>query len=105
MIEAEIGHYTIDPGIEGTLEPEASQVDVGSQERLLVDVLAILLRTREMYGKAENRAVILPHQFFEGVGVSSLGLSDEQSVVHPSGAACCRMLASNLDGPLQFFLP
>jgi len=42
MIQTQIGYDPVDPRIEGRLETEAVQVDVGSQERLLIDVLTII---------------------------------------------------------------
>src|SRR5712692_1941093 len=87
VIEAEIGHNAIDPGVKRTLEAKARQVYVCPEKRLLINVLTILLRAGEMNGQAQNGAIVLPHQFFEGGGIALLGLADEQGVIHASRAA------------------
>ena len=76
MIQTEVGHDAIDPGVERTLEAEARQIDVGTQERLLINVLSIFRRTGEMDGEPQHGAIVLPHQFFERGRVALLGLTN-----------------------------
>src|SRR5712692_7498871 len=87
VIEAEIGHNAIDPGVKRTLEAKARQVYVCPEKRLLINVLTILLRAGEMDGEAQHGAVVLPDQFFEGGGIALLGFADKQGVVHADWAS------------------
>src|ERR1700686_730472 len=91
VIEAQVRHDPINPGVEGTLEPETSNVLVSLQEGVLVDVLGILLGSGEMEGEPQYRLVVMTDKFLEGGAVSALGLSDQHRVVYtaflPSHAA------------------
>ena len=82
MIQTEVGHDAIDPGVERTLETEARQIDVRPEKRFLINVLPILRRTGEVDGQAQHGAIVLPHQFFEGGGVALLGLANQRGIVH-----------------------
>src|ERR1700686_736993 len=82
VIEAQVRHDPINPGVEGTLEPETSNVLVSLQEGVLVDVLGILLSSGEMEGEPQYRLVVMTDKFLEGGAVSSPGLSEQHRVVY-----------------------
>src|SRR4051794_36142569 len=83
MVETEIGHDAVNPGVERALETEAIQVGVGAQKGFLEDILAILLRPGEMNGEPQDGAVILTNQFFESGRVSLLRFTNENGVIDP----------------------
>ena len=94
MIQTEVGHDAVDPGVERTLEAETRQIDVRPQKRFLINVLPIFRRTGEVNGQTQHGAIVLPHQFFERGGVALLGLANQRGIVHPDR----RAPAARLDG-------
>jgi hypothetical protein len=96
VIETQIGHDSVDPGIERALKPEAANVYVRAQEGFLVNVLGIFLRTGEMHRQAQNWPIVLPHQFFESAGVAELSSADKLGVIYTSWTNLVSMLNSNL---------
>jgi len=54
MVEAEIGHDPVDPSVERAFEPEPRQIDVGTQECFLINILAVFLRSGEMNRESQN---------------------------------------------------
>src|SRR5712691_4775045 len=92
MIQTEIGDDTIDPGVEGALETEAREIDVGAEKRLLIDILSIFLRTGEVDSQPQHRSIVLPYQFFEGGSVSLLSFADERGIVHAARASAAGWL-------------
>src|SRR6266702_7497334 len=91
MIETQVGHDPVNPGVERTFEPETADVFVGFEEGVLVDVLRVLLGPGEMESEAQHRLVVMTNEFLEGGAVPALGLSDQHRVVYaaflPSHAA------------------
>src|SRR5450631_3545418 len=91
VIETQVGHNPVNPGVEGTLEPETADVFVSLEEGVLVDVLRVLLGPGEMESQAQHRLVVVTHEFLEGAAVSPLSLSDQHRVIDtaflPSHAA------------------
>jgi hypothetical protein len=96
MIETQIGHDAVDPGIERTLKPEAADVDVGAQEGLLVNILAVFLRPGEMNRQSEHGSIVLANQFFERSGIAQLSPADKQRIINAGRADLLSMLASKL---------
>ena len=96
MIETQIGHDAVDPGIERTLKPEAADVDVSAQKGFLVDVLAVFLGSGEMNRQAEYSPVVLANQFFKSGGIAELCSADELRVIYPSCSNLLPMLDSKL---------
>ena len=81
MVEAEIGHDAVHPGIERAFKPKIGQIHVSSQKGLLVDVLRVFLRSSGMHGQPQYRPVIKPYQFLERGGITLLGSADQPEVV------------------------
>ena len=81
MVEAEIGHDAVDPGVEGALEAEVAHALVRLQERFLINVLGFVLRSGEMHGQPENGLVVMPHQLLEGSAIAALRFADQQRVI------------------------
>jgi hypothetical protein len=90
MVEAQIRHDAVDPGIERALEPEAADVDVSAQEGFLVDVLAVFLGAGEVNRQAEYGPVVLANQFFKSGGIAELCSADELRVIY---ARCSNLLS------------
>src|SRR5438477_884058 len=88
MIETEIGDDAINPCVKRTLESKTRKIDISPEKRLLIDVLTILLRASEVDGQPQHRTIVLPHQFFEGCGVSLLGLADQGGIIHTDRRCC-----------------
>ena len=87
MVKAQIGHNPVNPGIERALKPEAGQIYVGAQKRLLVNILAIFMRAGQMDGKAQHWPVIIANQFLERRGIALLRLADQREIVRPARRA------------------
>jgi hypothetical protein len=96
MVETQIGHDAVDPGVEGALKPETADVDVSPQEGFLVDVLAVFLGAGKMDCQAEHGPVVLANQFFKGGGIAELCSADELRVIYPSCSNLLPMLDSKL---------
>ena len=65
MVQAQVGHNPVQPGIKRALEPEVSQMPVRLQERLLVHVLGVLLVAQHMQRQPQDGLVVAPHQRIE----------------------------------------
>ena len=96
VIEAQVGHDSVDPGIEGTLKAEAANVYISTQKGFLVDVLSIFLRAGEMNCEAQHGTVVLPYQFFESGCVAELSSADELCVIYANWTNLLSMLNSDL---------
>jgi hypothetical protein len=96
MVEAQIRHDAVDPGVERALKAEAADVDVSTQKSFLVDVLPVFLGAGEMNRQPEYGPVILANQFFKGGGIAELCSTDELRVVY----ARCSNLLPMLDSKL-----
>jgi hypothetical protein len=96
MVETQIRHDAVDPGVERALKPEAADVDVSAQEGFLVDVLAVFLRASEMNRQPEYGPVVLANQFFKSGGIAELCSADELRVIYPSCSNLLPMLDSKL---------
>src|ERR1035437_7791288 len=77
VVQAKVGDDPVEPGVERALKPEVSQVAIGLQERLLVDVLGVLLVAQHVQRQAQDRLVETAHQRVERGPVSALRLADE----------------------------
>jgi hypothetical protein len=62
MVQAQVGHNAVKPGVERALEAEVPDVSIGLQEGLLVDILGVLLGTGQVQGQPQDRLVVLPDQ-------------------------------------------
>ena len=88
MIQAEIGDDAVDPRVEGTLETEAAQIFVGLEEGLLINVLGVRFRSRQVQRQPQNRLIVMTHQHFEGRAVALLRLPDQARVVNAVALRC-----------------
>src|SRR3984893_5870081 len=88
MIEAEIGDDPVDPGIERTFKTEAAQILVGLEEGLLINVLGVRLRSRQVQRQTQDRLIVMTHQDLEGSAVSLLRLADQTRVVNTVALHC-----------------
>src|SRR5882762_9853645 len=88
MIEAEVGDDPVDPRVEGTFKTEAAQILVSLEEGLLIDVLGVRLRSRQMQRQPQNRLIVMTHQDLEGSAVSLLRLADQTRVVNTVALRC-----------------
>src|SRR5258708_33237549 len=88
MIEAEVGDDPVDPGVEGTFKTEAAQILVRLEEGLLINVLGVRLRSRQMQREPQDRLIVMTHQYLEGSAVSLLRLADQTRVVSAVALRC-----------------
>ena len=82
MVQAQIGHNSVDPGVKRAFETEADQVAIGLQKGLLVNVLRVLLRGGQAQSKTKYGMVILAHQFLEGRAIAALRLAYQDVIVN-----------------------
>jgi hypothetical protein len=76
MIEAEIGHNAVNPGVKGTFKTEVPDVPVGFQERFLVNILGFVVGSSEVHCQPQHSLIVVPHQFFKGGAISALRLAN-----------------------------
>ncbi len=81
MIEADVGHNAINPGVEGAIEAEPRQVAINLQECFLVDVLGVFGAAQNVEREAQNLAVVALDENFEGGAVARLRALDEDAVI------------------------
>ena len=77
LVEAEVGDDPVQPGVEGALKPEVAEVAVRFEERLLVDVLRILLVAEHVQRESENGLIVAADERVEGRAVAALRFADE----------------------------
>ena len=71
MIQTDVGDDAMDPGGKGTLEPKAAKILVGSQERLLRDVLDVALRSHDPRCKPPYSSIMEMEQLLEGCMIAA----------------------------------
>src|ERR1035438_7046307 len=54
LIQTNIGHNPVQPGMEAAIEPKRVQVAIDPEERFLVDVARVLRRAKEVHGQPEH---------------------------------------------------
>src|ERR1035437_2845534 len=77
LVQAKIGHNPVNPRIKRALKPEISQIPVGLQEGLLVNILCVVLTPRQAQSQPENLVLILPNQRVKGRPRPCLRLADQ----------------------------
>src|SRR6266498_6153048 len=82
MVETQVGHDPVNPRIERTLEAETTEVAIGLQESVLINILRILLRICEVQRETEDGVVVLPDEIFEGRAVTALRFAYQVRVIH-----------------------
>lgn len=75
----------VQPGAEIGLQAEASQAAVSLQKNLLGQVLGIVVVPRQVVAQSIYLILIDYDQFFKGLFVSGLCLSDQEPDVYPIG--------------------
>ena len=81
MIQTQIRYDPVNPRVKRTLKPEAADVLISFQERVLVNVLRVLFGSGEMEGEPQYRVVVVADEFLEGGAVTALCLADEHRVI------------------------
>src|SRR5258707_11172190 len=81
MIEAQVGYDAVNPGVERTLEAKASDVLVGLEEGVLIDILGVVLGAGQVQRQAQDGVIVVTHEFLEGGAVPALRLADENRIV------------------------
>ena len=74
VIQANVGHDTVKPGVEAAFEAEAMQIAINLEKGLLVNVASILDALHKVKRQTEHITIIAANQLFEGEAVASLGL-------------------------------
>src|SRR5271156_2027987 len=81
MIEAKIGHDTVNPGVKRALKAKIPDALVRLQESFLINILSFVFRAGEMQGQPQHCLVVTPHQLLEGSAIATLRSADKKSVV------------------------
>src|SRR5579885_228248 len=77
LVQTQVGHNPVDPGVERALKPEIPDIPEGLKKSLLMDVLRILLRARKVQGQSQYRLIILTHQNVKGSAGALLGFANQ----------------------------
>src|ERR1700734_4388312 len=80
MIEAKIGHDTVNPSVKRALKAKIPNALVRLQESFLINILGLVFRAGEMQGQPQHCLVETPHQFLEGSAIATLPFADKKSV-------------------------
>ena len=81
MIQTQIRYDSVNPSVERTLKPEAADVLISFQERVLINILGVLFSSGEVEGEPQYRVVVMADEFLEGGAVTALCLADEHRVI------------------------
>src|SRR5215471_12159045 len=82
MIQTQVGHDAVNPGVKGALETEVADIAVCLEERFLVNVLSVLLGSGHVIRQTQHCTVVLAYQFLKRGMVPALGFPDQLRVVH-----------------------
>src|SRR5262249_40765740 len=88
MVETKVGDDAVDPGVERALEAEVPEMAIRLQERFLVDVLRVGLRTGEVQRQAQDRVVVLADECLERGAVTALRRADQIAVFYATQGTC-----------------
>ena len=73
LIQADVGHDPVQPGMKTAIEPERMQVPVDPRKRLLVHVARIFRRPQQVHRQPEHTLVVRADQLLKSVLVAALG--------------------------------
>ena len=72
LIQTDVGHDPVQPGMKAAIETERVQVPVNPEKRLLIDVPGVLRRAEQIHGQPEHTLVVGADQLLESVLVAAL---------------------------------
>src|ERR1051325_8145234 len=72
VVQANIGHDPVKPGMETTVKAKCMQVLVNPKESLLVDIPGILWRSQKVEGDPYNILIVCTDQRFERLCIPAL---------------------------------
>src|SRR2546423_3312665 len=81
MIEADVRHNAVEPGVEAAFKTEAVQIAVNLQESFLINVTRVFRTLHQVQSQAQYVTVILTHQFLESRAIASLRLHHQATLV------------------------
>ena len=81
MIQAEIGHDAVDPGVEGAFEAKVANTFVRLQKCVLINILRFVLRSGQVHCQTQHRVIVVAHQLFECRAATALRLAHQERVV------------------------
>ena len=84
VVQAQIGHDPVNPGVKRALKPEAPDVLVGLQERVLINILGFVFRSGKVQCEPQHRLVVVVYQFLERSTAAALRLANEHRVINPA---------------------
>src|SRR5260370_19296937 len=83
LVQAQIGHDPVNPGVKRALEAEPADVLVSLQEGFLINVLGFVLRSGQVQRQPKHRLVVVAHQFLERGAAAALSLPPQLSLLNP----------------------
>jgi hypothetical protein len=73
LVQADVGHDAVQPGVKAAIEPERIEIPVDPQKRLLVNIPSIFRGPQQIHGEPEHTLVVSADQLLEGILVAALG--------------------------------
>ncbi len=87
MIQRDVRHNPVKPGIEAALKSKPVQVPVNSEKAFLINVAGIFTAVDQIQRQTQHFPVVAAHQFLKGQTVSGLRLPNEGVFVR--NLHCC----------------
>src|SRR5258708_5607999 len=82
MIEANIGHNTVQPGVEAAIEAEGVNIAIDPQKRFLINIPRVFGRPHQVHGEPEDTLIVRANKTLEGVLVAALHCPNGASFIH-----------------------
>jgi hypothetical protein len=82
VVQAQIRHDAIQPGVKTAIEPEVLKVAEYPQERFLVHIVSIFGGSQKVHGKAEHTLVIGANELLKGGMIALLSRPDQRRLVN-----------------------
>src|SRR6185312_17406539 len=83
LVETQIRNYAVQPGVKAAIEAECMQIAVDAQERLLIHVAGIFLRTEQIQRQTQHRLIIEAYELLKRFAIAALSCADKGSFVLP----------------------
>src|SRR5256885_14566697 len=81
MIEADVRHNAVEPGVEAAFKTEAVQIAVNLQESFLINVTRVFWTLHQVQSQAQYVTVVLTHQFLESRAIAALRLHHQATLL------------------------
>jgi hypothetical protein len=84
-VQAQISDNPVQPGMKAAVESKCMQVLEHPQKRLLINIVGVLGRPKQIHGQPQDVLIVQAHQLLEGALIAPLSCPNQLRFVHSNG--------------------